>query len=902
MWNPLLIVKGRRRRDSDFAEEIAAHLALEADRLVAEGLPPEEASYEARRRFGNVGLVKETFHRRRTIGWIEALPQQLRRAARRLVRAPVFSITAALTLMLGIGATTAVFSLVDGVLLRPLPFPRPAELVDISHTMELQGVSEVDQSDATYLYYRRANHVFTGVGAYRGGEVNFVTGGDGDAAHAERIEAARASASLFGVLGATPLRGRFFRENEDLPGGTPVVIIGERLWKERYASDPGIVGRTVVIDGVAHEVVGVMPERFAFPDERTALWLPIAIDPGRTASAAFDFHAVARLRPGITPRAAEADLQKLLPRVPVAFPGRLTTHAIEVTHMRPVVRSLRDTMVGGIGRALWIVFGAAASLLLIACANVANLFLVRAEERQHELVVRRALGAGRGVIVAEFLFEGLLIATLGCALGLALAEAGLAALRSLGSAIAIPRLDGVGLDGTVLAVAAGITILTALVMSLVPALRSYGPELAVALVHTSRGATAGRARHRARRVFVVVQVALALVLVTGAGLMARSFRSLRSVPPGFDTAQSYTFRVALPDGEYPTTGATVGFVTAAIDELAALPGVRAAGVLSKLPLDREARRDTAVWIEDRPLATGAMPNVHQVAYATPGTFGALGIPFLQGHTFEQRPDPARAPLEVVVTRALAARYWGEGEVVGKRLRLSPVGPWFTVVGVTGDVRGTGLDEPPDETVYLPLVTAPGPASDDGAESDARWAPRELAFVVRSSAAPRDVAIPVERTLRALAPAVPVYAARTMSDIVDRSTARTSFTMQLLEIASIAALLIGAVGLYGVVSYMVSLRAREMAVRMALGAQPRALRRLVLRQALAVTALGVALGLGTTMLSMRFLTALLFDVAPTDPVTLLGAVALMSAVAVAASWFPARRAAAIDPASTLRADV
>lgn len=899
MWGLLWFLKRRRRRDADFSEEIAAHLALEADRLVAEGLSPADAAYEARRRFGNVGLAQEAFHRRRTIGWIETFPQQLSRAARSLVRAPVFSITAVLTLTLGIGATTAVFSLVDGVLLRPLPFVRPDRLVDLSHTMVLQGVSQVDQSDATYLYYRSANHAFTAVGAYRTAAVNLGDGGAGDPARAERIEATRATASVFGLLGVAPLRGRVLREDEDL-GGTPVVILGERLWKVRYASDPGIIGRSVEVDGVAQEVVGVMPERFAFPSERTALWLPIGIDPARTKSAAFDFRGVARLRAGVTPQAAAADLQALLPHVPEVFPGRLTATAIRLTHMRPVVRSLRDTMVGGFGRALWVVFAAGAFLLLIACANVANLFLVRAEERQHDLAVRRTLGAGRGVIVAEFLAEGLLLATLGGALGLALGEAGLRALRSLPSGIAIPRLDSVGLDRAVLAVAAGITVLTALVMSVVPALRSFGPQVAFYLVQTSRGATAGRSRHRARRAFVIVQVALALVLVTGAGLMARSFQLLRSVPPGFDAARSYAFRVALPDAGYPTARDAVHFVTRALEEVAALPGVEAAGVVSKLPLDDEARADTAVFVEDRPVAMGAMPNVHQVAYATPGSFTALGIPFLQGRAFEP-PDPARAPLEVVVTHALARRYWGEGQVVGRRVRLAPAGPWFTVVGVTRDIRGTRLDQPPDETVYLPLVTAPGAASADGGAGDARWTPRELAFVVRTSAASHDIATPAERTIRALAPTLPVYGVRTMTDVVARSTARTTFTLELLEIASLAALLIGAVGLYGVVSYMVSLRAREMAVRVALGAEPGALRRLVLKQALAVAAFGVVLGLGAATMLTRFLSALLFDVAPTDPATLLGAAALMSGVAVAASWVPARRAAAIDPASTLRAD-
>ncbi|HET7550925.1 MAG TPA: ABC transporter permease [Gemmatimonadaceae bacterium] len=904
MRNPLLFLRRRRRPDADFAEEIAAHLELEADRLVAEGLSRREAVHEAHRRFGNIGLVQEDFHRRRTIGWMEAIPQQLRRGARRLVRAPLFSITATLTIALGIGATTAVFSLVNGVLLRPLPFAHPDRLVDISHSIVLQGLSHVDQSDATYLYYRRANHVFTDVGAYRAADVNLSAVGSGDAARARRVEAARASASLFGVLGVAPMRGRVFRDDEDLPGAIPVAIIAERLWQEQYASDPGIVGSEIMVDGVVHEVIGVMPRSFAFPDEGTALWVPIGIDPANTKTAAFDYRAVGRLRPGMTPAAAAADLARLLPKVPEAFPGRLTANAIALTHMEPVVRPLRDVLLGGVGDALWVILGAAAFLLLIACANVANLFLVRAEERQHELAVRRALGAGRGVIVAEFFSEGVSVAVLGGVLGVALAVAGIHALRSMPSGIAIPRLGGVGVDGTVLAAAAGATLLTAFIMSVVPALRSYGAGGASVLVQTSRSATAGRSRHRTRRVFVVVQVALALVLITGAGLMARSFQALRSVNPGFDTARSYTFRVQLPNAAYPASGSVVGYVTRALDEISRLPGVQAAGAISKVPLETEARQDTAVFMEGKVPAGGmgqAMPDIHQVAYATPGSFSALGIPIIEGRSFDV-PDASRAPLQAIVTSAFARRYWGDEPAVGRRVRFAPVGPWFTVIGVTGDVHGTRLDEPPDETVYLPLVIAPGPAMANGGADSTRWSPRELAFVVRSSAAPHDATLPVERTLRSLAPAVPVYGVRSMEEVVDRSTARTSFTMGLLEIASLTALVIGEVGLYGVVSYMVSLREREIAVRMALGAQPGALRRRVLGEAMAVAVVGIVVGLGVTLLSMRVIAALLFEVAPNDAATLAGAVAVMGVVALAASWIPARRAAAVDPATTLRTDI
>lgn len=895
-WHPF---RGSpRRRDADFAEEIAAHLALEAERLTAEGHPRAEAALEARRRFGNVTQVQERFHDARGLRWLEELPGQFRRAARSLRRAPLFSIAVIVTLGLGIGATTAVFGLVDAILLRPLPFPHPGALVDLSHTLTVQGISRVDQSDATYLYYRGANRTFTDVGAYR--EVSVNLGFPSGNAPAERVPGARVSAGTFGLLGVAPLAGRAFRDEEDRDVGAPVVIVGEALWRRDFAADPRLVGRQLVVDGVSREVVGIMPAVFHFPGEATELWLPIGIDPSHTASATFDYRAVARLRPGVTAPAAAADLQRLLPLVPEAYPGRLTADAIRAIRMRTVVRPLRDVIVGEVGPALWIVLGAAVFLLLTACANVANLILVRAEDRQHDLAVRRALGAGRGAIARESLAESALLAAAGGALGLIFGAAGLGLLRSWGPGVELPRVGGATLDGAVIVVAGGVTLLVTLVLTLVPILRQEDAAATV-LAQTGRSTTGGRSRHRARRSFVMAQVALALLLLAGAGVMTRSFARLRAVPLGFDADAAYTFRFTLSEADYPTTGDATALVGRVTEALGALPGVRAVGALSKLPLVADARRDTAVWIEDRPLAMNAVPNLHQVVYATPGAFAALGIPLVEGHTFGP-PDATRAPLEVVVSRALAHRYWGDSSALGRRLRLSaPTGPWFTIIGVTGDVRGTRADEPPDEAVYLPLVTAPGPAAADGGAGPVRWLPRELAVVVRGSGDPALLGVPVRRAMRALAPGAPVYEAQPMRQIVARSMARTAFTLLLLRIASLAALLLGAVGLYGVVSYMVRLRLKEMAVRLALGAEPDALRRMILAQAAAVTAAGIAIGLGAAFGLMHLLGSLLFNVAPTDPLALTAAAGLMAVVALAASWLPARRAAATDPAAALRTD-
>src|SRR5215207_6791102 len=454
---------------------------------------------------------------------------QFRLALRRLGRAPAFAVAAALTLMLGVGATTAVFSVINGVLLRPLPYQRAERLVDLSHTITVSGVSSVDQSDATFLFYRRANHVFSDVAAYRVVSVNVggaSRGSSADDARAERVAAGRVSASTFAVLGVPALRGRALADADDQPGAPRVVVLGQRLWERKFGGDPAVVGQSLPIDGVAREVVGIMPAGFRLPSGRTDLWIPLGLDPANTASAAFDYRGVARLRDGVSLQTAAADLQRLLPRVPEAFPGRLTAAAIEQIRMQAVVTPLRDVVVGDVGRVLWVVLGAVACVLLVACANVMNLFLVRAEGRQHELAVRRALGAGRATLVMEFMSAGAVLAALGGTLGIGVAASGVRVLRALEGAVDIPRITDVGIDGTVLAVAGATTILAALLVSALPSLRSASVAPSSLLSDAGRSTTAGRRRHHVRHALVVTQMALALVLLAGAGLMARSFASL----------------------------------------------------------------------------------------------------------------------------------------------------------------------------------------------------------------------------------------------------------------------------------------------------------------------------------------------------------------------------------------
>jgi putative ABC transport system permease protein len=828
----------------------------------------------------------------------------IRYAIRRLARAPGFAAAALLSITLGIGATTAVFTVVNAVLLRPLPYPRADQLVDLSHTLTISGVSRVDQSDATFLYYRREARSFSDVGIYRvtGVNVGRLTGVDRPDSRAERVSAGVVSASTVSVLGATPLAGRTFRDADNEPGAAPVVLISQRLWERRFGGDPSAVGRPVDVDGVPHEIVGIMPAAFDLPASHADVWLPVTVDPAHTASAAFDYRGVGRLRDGVSTRAAAAELQRLLPRVPEAFPGRLTTAAIAQIRMRAVVEPLRDVVVGDVGRVLWVVLGAVACVLLVACANVMNLFLVRAEGRQHELAVRRALGASRGSLAWEHIAEGVVLAGVGGVLALGLAFAGVRALRSLDGQIQIPRLAEVQVDLTVLAAALAVTCLTTVLVAAMPALRAASTAASAALGEMGRAVTAARGRQRARHALVAVQIALALVLLAGAGLMGRSFERLRAVPPGIDAAHAFAFRVALPRAGYGEPGNAARFVVRALDEIASVPGVRAAGVVSKLPLVADARQDTAVFVEDRPLAPGTMPDLHQVAFTTPGYFRAMGVPLLEGRAFDAL-DPARAPREVVVSRSIAARYWPTDRAIGKRVRLAPFGDWFTVVGVAGDVRGSGLDQPPDEIVYIPLVVALGgrPGNTGASTSETLWTPRDLAFVVRTDGDDALVGRRVQDTVRGIDPGVPAYAARPMREVVAQAAIRTTLTLVLLAVASGVALALGAVGIFGVVSYVVSLRTREIAVRLALGAQPSHVRRLVSAQAAVVVGVGIAGGLAGALGLTRVLAALLFGVTPIDPPTLAGAAVMLAVVAGVAAWVPAHRASRLDPAQALRSE-
>ena len=813
---------------------------------------------------------------------------ELRYAARRLARVPTFTIAAVFVLALGIGATTAVFSLVNGVLLRPLPYPRADRLVWLGHSVEVSGVDKADQSDGSFLLYQEHARAFDGIAVSRDADVN-VGATDGDAGRPERVAAATVSASLFDVLGVPPAIGRGFRQGEDRVTAPKVAILSHALWQGHFHGDAQIVGKQIVVDGVSRTIVGVMPRGFAYPSAEAELWLPIAFNPATANAGSFNYRGVARLKNDVTIDAARADLARVLPRLLDEFPSGIPPAMWAQAHVRPLVVPLRDSIVGDVSRLLWILLGSVSLVLVIACANVANLFLVRGESRQLELAVRSALGSGLAGIIAQALSESFVLAASGGALGVLLAWIGVKLATGLGNGLGVPRLQEVSVEGSVMAFALGVSVFCAVFVSLVPVMRARRVPVAMVLREAGRGSTTGARRQWARSALVVSQVALALVLVAVSGLLARSFARLRDVKPGFEPRGVVMSRIALPLVNYPDAVKTFNVYTRLLDQVRALPGVRDATITNWVPLTND-HDDTVVQVEDHPLPPNAVPRAHFMPSVDARFFQAMSIPLISGRTFGPI-DPAHPPFEAVVSRAFAERYWPGASPLGKRVRPGIDGPWWTIVGEVGDVHLDVLDKPANDALYLPLV-----ATRDSVPTAEHF----VALLVRADRESATLLPEIRQIVHSLDPAVPTYDERTLTDIVSAASARARVTLLLLAIASLLALILGAVGIYGVMAYGVSLRQREIGVRIALGARPLDVSRMVSRQGVTLGAIGVVIGIVCALSVTHLLRGLLYDVSPTDPLVLGGTCIVLLVVAFFASWIPARRAAAVDPSEALRA--
>jgi predicted permease len=818
----------------------------------------------------------------RTGEWMMIWIGDLRVAARALGHRPGYTAAAMLTLALGIGATVAIFTVVDAVLLRSLPYPDADRIVSVSHHAPALNLPELNNSDGTLNFYRDEADFFASLAAFTMTSHNLVGGNQ-----PERVQLTAVTPSLFDVLRVRPALGRPFGEADAVDGAPPVAILTHASWTSRFGADPDVLGRTIELDGTPTEIVGVMAKGFAFPDPDPVALVPMGIDPNGTFGA-FGTEGIGRLAPGLTVEQAQRRATELQARLYEYFPD-LTPGFVDQSGWSVTVQRYQDRLVGrDVASALWIVLGTVGFVLLIACANVANLFLVRAESRQKELAVRAAMGAGSGRIASGFLSEAFLLGAAGGAAGLLLAWLGVDVLVERGPS-SVPRLDQVAVGGASVAFAVVLSLAASLLLGALPLVRYRASALASILRDGGRGATDGRGRHRTRSLLVAAQLSLALVLLVGSGLMLRSFDRLRRVDPGFDPADVLVIGMSLGENFAGRSPEGARFYQGVADEVATLPGVRAVGLTSRAPLGEGDSNGGSFYIEGEPRDESELPPVAMYKAVGADYLAAIGQPLLGGRDL-QPSDWEEATPVLLVNRAFEETFLG-GAALGKGIKWDSARAFARVVGVVEDAHEFRLTEEPRPVAYLPMVVG-----DWGYPGMAR-----MYLTVRGDGhAPLPLAA-IRDVVRRQGPEVPITTVRTMDEIMARSIAQMSFTMVLLGLAAVVALFLGAVGLFAVVSYVVGQRTREIGVRVALGAARADIRRMVFRQSAVVAAAGVVVGLLGAGALTRFMDAILYEVDAADPLTFVGAPLLLVAVLAFATWLPARRAARVDPIDALRAE-
>ncbi|HSA55480.1 MAG TPA: ABC transporter permease [Gemmatimonadaceae bacterium] len=897
----------RARIDAELRDEFRFHLEERVEEWVATGMSRREAEAMARQRFGDFEAYRrlarqideETMRQRNRFELFETMTRETRRAARVLLRTPAFSVIAFATLALGIGAATAIYTVLDAVVLRPLPYPAAGELVSILHPATVPGSGERKWglSSGGYFFFRENNQSFSDLGMYRTYSMTVTSGGE-----AEMARVGQVTAPVFSVLRARPAVGRLITPEDDRPDSTARVVLSYEYWQRRFGRDPSVVGTLLQTAGGAYEIIGVtqpgitlpMPGPFATSANLAGfgvdLWLPLKLDPAGPHWNNHPHVGLARLTPGATVEAAQREILALTQRLPEVVPNAYSAGFMDQYNFRGEVAPLKDAVLGPtIPRALWMLFGAVLLVLAIAAANVANLFMVRMDSRRREAAVRTALGASRSQLAAHYLAESLLLCMAAALAGVLLARVGLTALLAI-APTSIPRLASVTMSWQSLVFAVGMAAVAGLVFGAMP-LGRYRVD-ARALREEGRGVTASRAQRTVRSGLVVGQMALALVLLAAAGLMLRSFSQLRGVRPGIDTSDVLVFDLSLPFVEYDTRQAAWTFHREVQRRLSALPGVVSVGMSSGVPLEDYGTGCAVVWREDPPFARGEQVPCVAGASTLPGFFEALRIP-VRGRvpTWD---DVDGASQAVVITQALADRLWPGADPIGRGIgnNGSDSRLWYRVAGVVPEIRAEALDLPPTEAVFYP-ATSLQPPQRSGALNDQAY------FVRTAGVAPETLIPAVRRVVAGMNPRVPVISPRSMEQVVERSMSRTSFVMILLGIAASVALLLSAVGTYGVISYLVTQRRSEIGVRIALGAPVTQVARLVMLQSVRLAVLGVAIGLFGAYSANRLLQSLLFNVSPMDPVVLSAVAAALLLIAAIASFAPARRAARTDPVEALR---
>ncbi len=875
LWDRLF---RRRGCEEELEEEIKAHLRMAAQDRAEGGETAEQAQASAVREFGNVLLVKEVTREMWGFAWLETLMQDLRYGLRMLAKSPGFTAVAVITLALGIGANTAIFSAVYAVLLKPLPFASPDQLVRVFEANEAAGITGGGCSYQEYLEWRRQNHVFSGMAAVQGHELT-LTGRDEPMV----VKVGDVTADFFSVLGVAPLAGRTFLPADGEEGSAPVAVLSEGLWRSRFGADPDLIGRTIDLDKRPFTVVGVMPGNFRFElDGRGGqLWIQVVQDPlfGPLTKRPGGHYltAIARLKPGVSATQGQAEMDALGPRLAQQYRPGDDGWAIHTI-------SLRRVLAEDATAPLLVLLAAVGLVLLIACANVANLLLARATSRAKEFAVRAALGAGRTRILRQLLTESAVLGLLGAAVGIGLAYWGIQGLSGLLPA-GFPSVESIRMEGSVLAFSLLLSLGASLLFGVAPALFAADPRLQTTLQESAGRPGEGKGRRRARNFLVAAEITLAMVLLVGAGLLIRSFAALMSVYPGFDTRQLLKAEVSLPRFQYSTPQQWVDFSNDVLARVQAQPDLRDTAVAVPLPLADQSS-NLSFRIANAPALPPGRINAADFESVSPNYFHVVGIPLLRGRYFSQQ-DAMSTPRVAIISEALARLYFPHQDPLGRQLIFGfPLDSDVKreIVGVVGDVRDTALNQAPGPMMYVPFAQVP------------LWG---VVLVVKTSSSASAAAHAIRLRVHEVDRDLPVTDIQWMSEAVDASLGQTRLRTWLLGLFGAMALALAAIGIFGVVSYSVSCRTHEIGIRMALGATRANVLRLILRESAKPVLLGLALGIPAALALARFLSSLLYGVRPSDPLTLAGVAILLLLVAIAASVIPARRATKVDPMVALR---
>ena len=856
--------------DQELDDELRFHLEREMEQNVRNGMSPEEAHYAAMKSFGSLGRSKEECRSARGVGLMENMLRDITYSLRVLLKNYAFTIVVVLTLALGIGANTAIFSFANGILLRPLPYPQSDRLAQINETAPKQGLPIMSVSYPNFLDWREQNSVFEGIATYFGTN-RFSMNADGQPTD---IRGARISYGVFEVLRVAPLMGRTFTLNEDRPNDDAVVILSYDLWQRNFGADQNILGKKLTISGRARTVVGVMPPGFKFPDI-AELWVPLALTPELFTRTDHGLYAIGRLKDGVNIAQAQTQMTNIASRIEDQNPVTNEGLGVKVT-------SLHELLTGDYREALLVLLGVVGCVLLVACVNVANLMLARATSRQKEFALRAALGASRWRIMRQLLFESLLLSVIGGTLGFLVS---LWALRLLLRSIPInlPFWMNFGIDLRVLGFTAAITLLTGLVFGTVPALQSSRVDLNDNLKEGGRGNSG--MRNRARSLLVVAEIAMSLVLLVGAGLMIRSFLNLRNVNLGLNTKNVLTAGVNLPRAKYTEESQRASFMKQLLERVRTIPGVEDASATATLPLTGDDW-GRSLTVEGYPvLSVGQAPSI-QHTVVTPGYFRTMGIPLLAGRDFNDH-DAGDSPNVTIIEERLARQYWPNESPIGKRVRFGPPEdnePWHTIVGVVATIRDQVVQEETKPSVYLPHQKIPV------------WG---MSLVVKTSANRGDVIAGIRRELGQLDPDLPLIEATTMDDVVAESIWQPRLYAALFTVFAVGALALALIGIYGVMAFLVQTRTHEIGIRMALGATARDVFKLIVGRGMKLTAVGVVIGIGGAVALTRLMHSLLFKTSATDPFTFVVIALLLAIAAFFACYIPARRAARVDPLVALR---